>query len=48
MQRYSGTNVAPIFMPTVANYYKGMVTSIALFASELNDATPAEVQAILA
>ena len=48
MQRYSGTAVAPIFLPTVANYYKGMVTSIALFASELNDATPAEVQAILA
>ncbi len=48
MQRYSGTNVAPIFMPTVANYYKGMVTSIALFASELNHATPAEVQATLA
>ena len=47
MQHYSGTTVAPIFLPTVANYYKGMVTSVALFASELNGATPAEVQAIL-
>jgi N-acetyl-gamma-glutamyl-phosphate reductase len=47
MQHYSGTTVAPIFLPTVANYYKGMVTSVALFASELSGATPAKVQAIL-
>ena len=31
----------------VAAYYKGMVTSIALFASELNGATPDDVQTIL-
>ena len=47
MQHYSGTAIAPIFLPMVAAYYKGMVTSIALFASELNGATPDDVQTIL-
>ena len=36
MQHYSGTQVTPIFSPTVANYYKGMLVQIAIFESELN------------
>lgn len=47
MQHYSGCAHAPIFLPTVANYYKGMLVSVALFADELNGATPADVHRVL-
>ena len=47
MQHYSGSAQAPIFLPTVANYYKGMLVSVALFAQELNGATPTDVQRVL-
>ncbi|MEM9624195.1 MAG: N-acetyl-gamma-glutamyl-phosphate reductase [Pseudomonadota bacterium] len=36
MQLYSGTAVRPLFAPTVAHYYQGMLVSISLFSSELN------------
>lgn len=48
MQHYSGCAQAPIFLPTVAHYYKGMLVSVALFAEELNGATPEDVQRVLA
>ena len=48
MQHYSGCDQAPIFLPTVAHYYKGMLVSVALFADELNGATPEDVQRVLA
>jgi N-acetyl-gamma-glutamyl-phosphate reductase len=47
MLYYSGTNVQPIFLPSVANYYKGMLVEIPLFVSELNNSTPEDVVAIL-
>jgi len=41
MLHYSGTRVRPIFMPMVANYYKGMLVHVALFREqELNGASP--------
>lgn len=30
MQRYSGLSSAPLFVPSVGNYYKGMITSVPL------------------
>ena len=48
MKQYSGCKVAPIFVPSVANYDQGMLTQIPLFASELGGATPQEVQTVLA
>ena len=48
MQHYSGCDQAPIFLPTVAHYYKGMLVSVALFADELSGATPEDVQRVLA
>lgn len=36
MQTYSTTKTRPIFSPTVAHYYKGMLVQIPLFTSELN------------
>lgn len=35
MQTYSSTKTRPIFSPTVAHYYKGMLVQIPLFTSEL-------------
>lgn len=35
MEAYSGTKIRPIFSPTVAHYYKGMLVQIPLFVSEL-------------
>ena len=35
MQFYTGTEQAPIFSPTVAHYYKGMLVNIPLFSSEI-------------
>ena len=48
MQHYSGCDQAPIFLPTVAHYYKGMLVSVAFFADELSGATPEDVQRVLA
>ena len=48
MAEFSGTFVAPIFVPTVANYDQGMLTQIPLFVSELGGASPARVHAVLA
>ncbi len=36
MRVHSGTREAPIFCPTVAHYYQGMLVHIPLFKSELN------------
>ena len=47
MLTYSGTAIAPIFTPSVANYYKGMLVEVPLFASELNNASPEQVHGIL-
>ena len=47
MQLYSGTNVTPIFTPTVAHYYKGMLVEVPLFKRELSNASPGEVHEIL-
>lgn len=48
MTLFSGCAVAPIFVPTVANYDQGMLTQVPLFASELGGAMPAQVHAVLA
>lgn len=49
MRVYAGTRHAPLFLPSVGHYYKGMLVQVALFASELSDgAGPAEVREILA
>jgi N-acetyl-gamma-glutamyl-phosphate reductase len=49
MQQYSGCSVAPLFAPTVGNYYQGMLVQLPLFAGELTGApTPADVHALLA
>lgn len=48
MQHYSGTDTLPIFTPTVANYYKGMLVHVALFRQELSDTEPRKVHEILA
>ncbi len=47
MQHYSGTALAPIFTPTVAHYYKGMLVEVPLFAREVGNATPLEVHRVL-
>jgi N-acetyl-gamma-glutamyl-phosphate reductase len=47
MLSYSGTAVPPIFTPSVANYYKGMLVEIPLFATELNNASPRQVHEVL-
>jgi N-acetyl-gamma-glutamyl-phosphate reductase len=49
MQHYAGCAVAPLFAPTVGNYYQGMLVQLPLFSSELNGSpTPAEIHALLA
>ena len=48
MTQFSGSSIAPIFVPTVANYDQGMLTQVPLFTSELGGAQPAEVHAVLA
>ena len=47
MLKYSGTAIQPIFTPIVANYYKGMLVEVPLFASELNNASPEQVHEVL-
>lgn len=48
MQKYTGIDHPPIFSPTVAHYYQGMLVQIPLFRDELNESTPSEVHACLA
>ena len=36
MQIHSGSQVRPIFIPTVCSFYRGMTIQISLFSSELN------------
>jgi N-acetyl-gamma-glutamyl-phosphate reductase len=48
MTQFSGSKVAPIFVPTVANYDQGMLTQVPLFTSELSGATPAQIHNVLA
>ncbi len=49
MQRYAGTAEPPLFSPCVGNFYKGMVTQVPLFASQLGSGgTPREIRDILA
>jgi N-acetyl-gamma-glutamyl-phosphate reductase len=47
MLSYSGTAVQPIFTPSVANYYRGMLVEVPLFASELNNSSPEQVLEVL-
>jgi N-acetyl-gamma-glutamyl-phosphate reductase len=35
MRHYSGTKAAPIFVPSVAHYYKGMIDHVPLFNAQL-------------
>ena len=46
MQRYSRTEIRPLFSPMVAHYYKGMLVHIPLFNSEL-EIDSAEVLTLL-
>jgi len=52
MQLYSGLTSAPLFAPSVGNYYKGMIVSIALQSNQLSDnfgkKTAEDVSALLA
>lgn len=47
MQTYAGLNHKPIFSPTVAHYYKGMLVQIPLFRTLLNGATAQQIHACL-
>jgi N-acetyl-gamma-glutamyl-phosphate reductase len=48
MHRYSGTTQAPLFAPSVGNYYQGMLVQLPLFAGELKGApTPEDIQGLL-
>jgi N-acetyl-gamma-glutamyl-phosphate reductase len=38
MRHYAGLNQAPVFSPTVANYYQGMLIQIPVHRTQLNDA----------
>ena len=49
MRRYSGTRHAPLFTPMVGHFFKGMLTQVPLFRSELRPGVAAEdVQRIVA
>ena len=39
MHQYSGTRCRPLFVPSVGNFYRGMLIQIPLFISELRDGT---------
>jgi N-acetyl-gamma-glutamyl-phosphate reductase len=47
MHTYSLTETRPLFAPSVANYYKGMLVHVPLFTAELSDATRANVLDLL-
>jgi N-acetyl-gamma-glutamyl-phosphate reductase len=49
MQRYSGLASAPLFSPSVGDYYQGMLVQVPLHTSRLSRAkTPNELQRVLA
>jgi N-acetyl-gamma-glutamyl-phosphate reductase len=49
MRQYSGTNAAPIFVPSVAHYYKGMIDHVPLFNAQLGRIAHArDIHALLA
>jgi N-acetyl-gamma-glutamyl-phosphate reductase len=39
MHRYSGTRNAPLFVPSVGNFYRGILVQVPLFVSELKPGT---------
>ena len=48
MQRYSGTRAAPLFAPMVGHFFKGIVTQVPLFRTELRSgARPEDVHDVL-
>lgn len=48
MQKYSGTRVRPLFVPSVGNYYRGMLIQLPLFLSQLEGApTPSDLHSLL-
>ncbi|NOX51661.1 MAG: N-acetyl-gamma-glutamyl-phosphate reductase [Gammaproteobacteria bacterium] len=47
MRHYSGTQQLPLFSPTVANYYKGMLVQIPLFSSEVDDHSSSDIHTLL-
>ena len=47
MQRYSKSGIRPLFSPMVANYYKGMLVEVPLFAHEVSHASVAEINEVL-
>lgn len=47
MHTYSLTDTQPLFAPSVANYYKGMLVHVPLFTAELSGATRTDVLDIL-
>jgi len=49
MHRYSGTANAPLFVPSVGNFYRGILVQVPLFISELKSGTTLDdVQQLLA
>jgi N-acetyl-gamma-glutamyl-phosphate reductase len=49
MQRYAGCEFAPLFAPTVGNYYQGMLVQLPLFTREFSaPASPGDVRELLA
>ena len=49
MRRYSGTRAAPLFAPMVGHFFKGIVTQVPLFRTELRrGTTPEAVHDVLA
>jgi N-acetyl-gamma-glutamyl-phosphate reductase len=49
MQTYSGTSARPLFVPSVGNYYRGMLIQIPLFLTQLTGAPAvADVHQLLA
>ena len=48
MERYSGLGTAPLFSPSVGQYYQGMLVSVPLHTRALAEGTgPAEIHAVL-
>jgi N-acetyl-gamma-glutamyl-phosphate reductase len=39
MQRYSGSNITPLFTPIVGHYYQGMLVQVPLFTRNLKHAS---------
>jgi len=47
MQRYSTSQVRPLFSPMVAHYYKGMLVQIPLFAHEVGHTSLEQINGVL-